>query len=59
SRIRTCAHVHEQLPWYDLATETVVHFARHYIPNGGRVYDIGCATGNVGRARADARTPQR
>lgn len=43
-------HVREQLPWYDLATGAVAHVARHFIPNGGRVYDIGASTGNIGRA---------
>jgi len=43
-------HVREQLPWYDLATQSVVHFARHYIPKDGVVYDIGASTGNIGRA---------
>jgi tRNA (cmo5U34)-methyltransferase len=43
-------HVREQLPWYDLATNAVAHFGRHYIPNGGRVYDIGASTGNIGLA---------
>jgi tRNA (cmo5U34)-methyltransferase len=46
------AHVREQLPWYDLATEAVAHFSRHYIPEFGIVYDIGCSTGNIGRALA-------
>lgn len=45
-------HVREQLPWYDLATDAVTHIARHYIPMDGRVYDIGSATGNIGRAIA-------
>lgn len=45
-------HVREQLPWYDLATNAVMHIARHYIPEGGLVYDIGAATGNIGRAIA-------
>jgi tRNA (cmo5U34)-methyltransferase len=45
-------HVREQLPWYDIATQSVVHFARHYIPHGGVVYDIGASTGNIGRAIA-------
>jgi tRNA (cmo5U34)-methyltransferase len=45
-------HVREQLPWYDLATNAVTHIARHYIPEGGLVYDIGAATGNIGRAIA-------
>ena len=47
------AHVREQLPWYDLATSAVEHIARHYIPDGGLVYDIGASTGNIGRSIAD------
>lgn len=43
-------HVREQLPWYDLATGVVTHVARHYIPEGGNVYDIGASTGNIGKA---------
>ena len=43
-------HVRDSLPWYDLATNAVSHFGRHYIPHGGRVYDIGASTGNVGNA---------
>src|SRR5690606_24935311 len=43
-------HVREQLPWYDLATGAVAHICRHYIPDGGLVYDIGASTGNIGRA---------
>jgi tRNA (cmo5U34)-methyltransferase len=45
-------HVREQLPWYDLATNAVAHIARHYIPEGGTVLDLGASTGNVGRAIA-------
>lgn len=45
-------HVREQLPWYDLATNAVTHIARHYIPEGGLAYDLGAATGNIGRAIA-------
>jgi tRNA (cmo5U34)-methyltransferase len=45
-------HVREQLPWYDLATNAITHIARHYIPEGGLVYDLGAATGNIGRAVA-------
>lgn len=44
------AHVREQLPWYDLATEAVAHIVRHYLPTNGIVYDIGASTGNVGRS---------
>jgi len=42
-------HVREQLPWYDLVTGAVAHIARHYIPEHGRVYDIGCSTGNISK----------
>jgi tRNA (cmo5U34)-methyltransferase len=43
-------HVREQLPWYDLATNAITHIARHYISEGGLVYDVGAATGNIARA---------
>lgn len=43
-------HVRETLPWYDLATDAVAHVARHYINEGGKVYDIGASTGNIGKA---------
>ena len=43
-------HVRESLPWYDLATNAVAHFGRHYIPRNGVVYDIGASTGNIGLA---------
>ncbi|WP_454021182.1 class I SAM-dependent methyltransferase [Azospirillum sp. Marseille-Q6669] len=46
-------HVREQLPWYDLATGAIAHIARHYIPTGGLVYDIGASTGNIGRALSE------
>lgn len=46
-------HVREQLPWYDLTTEAVVHIARHYIPENGVVYDFGASTGNIGNALRD------
>jgi tRNA (cmo5U34)-methyltransferase len=46
------AHVREQLPWYELATSAIAFLARHYIQPGSLVYDLGCATGNVGRAIA-------
>lgn len=45
-------HVREQLPWYDLVTGAIAQIARHYVPQGGRVYDIGASNGNVGRALA-------
>lgn len=46
-------HVREQLPWYDLATQLVAHLVRHYLPDGGLMYDVGASTGNVGRAVED------
>lgn len=46
------SHVREQLPWYDLVTEAIADIARHYIGEGGLVYDIGASNGNVGRALA-------
>ncbi len=46
-------HVREQLPWYDLTTGLIAHFARHYIPEGGQVYNIGASTGNIGNAIRD------
>lgn len=50
------SHVRQQLPWYDLTTGVVAHVARHYIPQGGLVYDIGASTGNIGRAIEDTLT---
>ena len=47
-------HVREQLPWYDLATGAVAHTVRHYLPCDGRMYDIGCSTGNISRLIADS-----
>jgi len=46
-------YVRGQLPWYDLASGMVAHVARHYVPRGGLVYDLGASTGNVGRVIAD------
>lgn len=43
------SHVREQLPWYDLATSAVAHFAKHFIPKDGVVYDVGASTGNIAR----------
>jgi tRNA (cmo5U34)-methyltransferase len=40
-------HVRSQLPWYDLATGIVQHFGRHYLAEGGRMYDLGASTGNI------------
>ncbi len=41
------AHVREQLPWYDFATDIVAHLVRHYLPENGLIYDIGASTGNL------------
>lgn len=46
-------HVRESLPWYDLATGIVAHLVRSYLPTGGDVLDVGCSTGNIGRALSD------
>lgn len=43
-------HVREQLPWYDLATNAIAFLARHYIQPNTLTYDLGCSTGNIGRA---------
>jgi len=40
-------HVRQQLPWYELATGLVSHCVRHYLPEKGLIYDIGCSTGNL------------
>lgn len=52
-------HVREQLPWYDLMAGAAAHIARHYIPEDGRVLDLGCSTGNMGRLLADTLTLRR
>lgn len=53
------AHVREQLPWYDLATDAAAHIARHFISEGGLVYDIGASTGNIERALTDTLNSRR
>ena len=40
-------HVNEQLPFYPLASGMVAHFGRAYLPEGGRMYDLGASTGNI------------
>jgi tRNA (cmo5U34)-methyltransferase len=52
-------HVREQLPWYELATDCVTHIVRHYLPDGGMMYDIGASTGNIGRAVAPVLTDRK
>ena len=44
------SHVREQLPWYELVTESVAYIARNYLPQYGIIYDIGCSTGNMSKA---------
>ena len=44
------SHVREQLPWYELVTESVAYIARNYLPKDGGVYDLGCSTGNMTKA---------
>ena len=44
----------KQSPWYAMATAAVAMIARPYIPQGGKVYDLGCAVGNERRTRAGA-----
>lgn len=46
-------HIHEQLPWYDLATGVISHIARNYVSEGGLIYDIGASTGNIGNSISD------
>lgn len=41
------SHVREQLPWYELVTESVAYIARNYVPQNGKIYDIGASTGNM------------
>lgn len=44
------SHVREQLPWYELVTESVAYIARNYLPENGLMYDIGASTGNMTKA---------
>lgn len=46
-------HVREQLPWYEQLTDLVATVAKAYLPEGGRAYDVGASTGNIGRALAE------
>lgn len=43
-------HVREQLPWYDMVTNMVTHFGRHFLSNSGVMYDLGASTGNITRS---------
>ena len=40
-------HVREQLPWYEMVTEFIVHIITSYSHDGSRIYDLGCSTGNL------------
>jgi tRNA (cmo5U34)-methyltransferase len=53
------AHVREQLPWYDLVTRATCHIAAAYLPDDGRMYDVGASTGNIGLGLADALAARR
>jgi tRNA (cmo5U34)-methyltransferase len=46
-------HVRQQLPWYDVATGMIAHVVRHFLPQHGLIYDVGCSTGNLEIALAD------
>jgi tRNA (cmo5U34)-methyltransferase len=46
-------HVREQLPWYDLVTESIQFIVKSYLPYKGHVYDIGCSTGNITESLLD------
>jgi len=46
-------HVREQLPFYELVSGAVAHIARHYLPHGGTLYDIGASTGNITQLLTD------
>lgn len=41
------SHVREQLPWYDMVTDSVAYIIRNYLPEHGTVVDIGASTGNL------------
>lgn len=45
-------HVREQLPWYDMVTRGVAHYAEHYLQPGTTVVDVGASTGNIERCLA-------
>lgn len=47
------AHVRQQLPWYDMASDLAVFIARHFISARSLIYDIGGSTGNLGRRLGD------
>lgn len=40
-------HVREQLPWYDMVTESVSYIIKNYLSYYDTVVDIGSSTGNM------------
>lgn len=40
-------HVREQLPWYDMVTESVSYIIKNYLSENDTVVDIGSSTGNI------------
>lgn len=40
-------HVREQLPWYDMVTESVAYIIKNYLSENDTVVDIGSSTGNM------------
>jgi tRNA (cmo5U34)-methyltransferase len=40
-------HVREQLPWYDMVTESVSYIIKNYLSENDTVVDIGASTGNM------------
>jgi tRNA (cmo5U34)-methyltransferase len=40
-------HVREQLPWYDMVTESVAYIIKNYLSEDDTVVDIGASTGNM------------
>lgn len=40
-------HVREQLPWYDLVGEIIVHLVNSYAQEGSLIYDLGASIGNT------------
>ena len=35
------------MPWYEMASNMIAHFGRHYLPDNGVMYDLGASTGNI------------
>lgn len=40
-------HVRTQLPFYDMVLDSLVSMIKNFLPVGGIVTDMGCATGNL------------